>query len=32
LSATVPELMGRRASEFIDTTILDALKKEGFFP
>jgi NitT/TauT family transport system substrate-binding protein len=32
LSATVPELKGRRASEFIDTTILDALKKEGFFP
>lgn len=32
LSATVPELKGRRASEFIDATIVEALKKEGFFP
>lgn len=31
LSATVPELRGRRASEFIDTTLLDEVKKEGFF-
>jgi NitT/TauT family transport system substrate-binding protein len=31
LSATVPELKGRRASEFIDPTLLDEVKKEGFF-
>jgi ABC-type nitrate/sulfonate/bicarbonate transport system substrate-binding protein len=30
-SATVPELRGRRASEFIDTSILAELEKEGFF-
>ncbi len=30
-SATVPELRGRKASEFIDTSILAELEKEGFF-
>jgi hypothetical protein len=28
---TVPELRGRKASEFIDTSILAELEKEGFF-
>jgi ABC-type nitrate/sulfonate/bicarbonate transport system substrate-binding protein len=30
-SATVPELRGRKASEFIDTAVLAELEKEGFF-
>jgi ABC-type nitrate/sulfonate/bicarbonate transport system substrate-binding protein len=30
-SGTVPELRGRKASEFIDTTMLAELEKEGFF-
>jgi NitT/TauT family transport system substrate-binding protein len=31
LSATVPELKGRKASEFIDTTLLSEVEREGFF-
>jgi NitT/TauT family transport system substrate-binding protein len=30
-SATVPELRGRKASEFIDTTVVAELEEEGFF-
>jgi len=31
LTPTVPELRGRRASEFIDKSILSELEREGFF-
>lgn len=31
LSATVPELKGRKAAEFIDATLLAEVEKEGFF-
>jgi ABC-type nitrate/sulfonate/bicarbonate transport system substrate-binding protein len=31
MQATVPELRGRRAAEFIDTTALREVEKEGFF-
>jgi hypothetical protein len=31
MQATVPELRGRRAAEFIDTTALKEVEKEGFF-
>ena len=31
MQATVPELRGRHAAEFIDTTALRELEKEGFF-
>jgi hypothetical protein len=31
LSATVPELAGRKAAEFIDATLLGEVEKEGFF-
>lgn len=31
LTASVPELKGRRASEFVDATLLDQVEKEGFF-
>ena len=31
MQATVPELRGRRAADFIDTTALKEVEKEGFF-
>src|SRR5262249_13232750 len=31
LTPTVPELLGRRAAEFVDRSILSDLDREGFF-
>ena len=31
LTATIPELKGRKASDFIDATLLREVEKEGFF-
>lgn len=31
LSATVPELVGRKAADFIDATLLGEVEREGFF-
>jgi hypothetical protein len=31
LTATVPELRGKRAADFIDKSLLSDLEREGFF-